>query len=854
MLCIWFAFLGAVIGADSVDDASASRILHGGGHDSEQPQEAFWWWMAKSEFHDDRSRESNEHVEDKNFVQALHREHLESAHIWELGAGGTCPDFSSTGPEDANVEILLGNLPASTANLPVHLHWWAARKSQHPYSVMREVYMADVYDSAQNAYPRYDTGTFNGGNVRIDENGIATIRIRTPATYFGPGKDASNNRDMVNDHSLRGWWDHVQSYISGSFRNNSEIRLPHIHLRLCANNSALARTDKIIFSYERPFVKGGGCGWGLSNWSSEPYQILSVQDSTTSRLQDRSCPWLQQTNGEALHCMDGSYCVPRLEGWSCCSERGGRERCPASHPVMCNNKKCYDDHCCGAFPFACGHNGPRGCPALNGTCDCLKVQDPEIGTVDAVCKDHLGKFDPHGFKWCYVPLNAACDALPYESTHVPGLGWKICNHEFKQGHCVDYNWTDAEFNTCADYHSEGWCTHEGGLGFGWHIGWGTLSDYVFMGRHAGQACCACGGGDNSSYEQEVATSDVGDEMNLVLDETLFNLTRNNSQSGQDMTQTDGEGGVTEVTDAEGPDWDVLEFSPVYRCLEEALVYSAFASDCVAQCSPDEDLMFGQCVRPNVSDAPVAFRVIWSIDTSCGVACWDAKQEQSLHFVRLGMADHLDIPFEEVYSVKFQHLDSRRLAAGDAVVTEGRLDINVSTKRLTQEQGDGLVKSFLASSTEASEILGIPVHTVERVLSQSTRQVTSESVDLDDPYAPYYERLAPAPAAASNTAHSDTMGGVPTNANDLPSWVIIGGAITLVVIGVAVFVTWRLRKYYKGQALPVDDNTVAGRALGMVIGSSEIASSGKQKQMDNGLGVDDVPVGDVETNPNPKVVL
>jgi len=149
-----------------------------------------------------------------------------------------CSNRLSTGPANADVEIRLGGLPPSTANASVHLQWWSARKSQPDYKPLRNPMETTVYWNVLHAYPKYNDADFNGGNVQVDTNGIATIRIQAPATY-----------------RLYCW-----------------IPMPHIHLRICSGTRFVhAPSDTLYFGTRGPYLKGG-CQ------RQSPYQILSITD------------------------------------------------------------------------------------------------------------------------------------------------------------------------------------------------------------------------------------------------------------------------------------------------------------------------------------------------------------------------------------------------------------------------------------------------------------------------------------------------------------------------------------------------------------------------------------------------
>mmetsp|Transcript_71693 Transcript_71693/g.214005 ORF Transcript_71693/g.214005 Transcript_71693/m.214005 type:complete len:510 (+) Transcript_71693:47-1576(+) len=135
---------------------------------------------------------------------------LDEQHIWSGPA--QCSDHLSDGPADADLELHLGGLPASTAGETVHLQWWAPRRSHTQYDPLVSPVNCSVYSSIISAYPKFSDAEFNGGNVRISEAGEAVIRVRTPSTYF------------------------VRPYVAR----------PHIHLRLCRGASGIENADAAV--------------------------------------------------------------------------------------------------------------------------------------------------------------------------------------------------------------------------------------------------------------------------------------------------------------------------------------------------------------------------------------------------------------------------------------------------------------------------------------------------------------------------------------------------------------------------------------------------------------------------------
>merc|ERR1712224_776689 len=74
-----------------------------------------------------------------------------------------------------------------------------------------------------------------------------------------------------------------------------------------------------------------------------------------------SC-WPPNTD-EYLTCADGFRCQPSSHGWGCCVTHGGRTRCPASQPVMCNTpSKCGggQDYCCSQTQETCQNKNGGG--------------------------------------------------------------------------------------------------------------------------------------------------------------------------------------------------------------------------------------------------------------------------------------------------------------------------------------------------------------------------------------------------------------------------------------------------------------------------------------------------------------
>ena len=62
------------------------------------------------------------------------------------------------------------------------------------------------------------------------------------------------------------------------------------------------------------------------------------------------CPWSSPTSQDfVLKCKDGTFCDTLVNGWTCCNNKGGREKCPKNYPLMCAQPNCAaagTDYCC----------------------------------------------------------------------------------------------------------------------------------------------------------------------------------------------------------------------------------------------------------------------------------------------------------------------------------------------------------------------------------------------------------------------------------------------------------------------------------------------------------------------------
>jgi len=86
------------------------------------------------------------------------------------------------------------------------------------------------------------------------------------------------------------------------------------------------------------------------------------------------------------------------------------------------------------------------------------------------------------------------------------VAWLLRHHKsaaptITAPHCVDtpLSWEDSKSHRCQEYAQRNWCKNTGGYGAGWKDSQGLFTDYADEGVSATAACCACGGGLNTSH-------------------------------------------------------------------------------------------------------------------------------------------------------------------------------------------------------------------------------------------------------------------------------------------------------------------------------------------------------------------
>jgi hypothetical protein len=144
--------------------------------------------------------------------------------------------------------------------------------------------------------------------------------------------------------------------------------------------------------------------------------------------------------------------------------------------------------------------------APNSTAGCWYLQNPvrlywnpvgvpgrceeplDVGKCRTICKQARRRPGSAGRQTQESPLNFSTRNSSIE------LEWGLA----KWGQCTDEpaEWVDSWGEGCVPYFTKGYC-NSSGYGPGWESSWGNFSDWAVDGIDAGQACCACGGGNLS---------------------------------------------------------------------------------------------------------------------------------------------------------------------------------------------------------------------------------------------------------------------------------------------------------------------------------------------------------------------
>jgi len=163
------------------------------------------------------------------------------------GESGDCSTDMSPGPDGADVEITIGNLPPSTFDEPVYVIWNAAKKSKVAYSPLRDPAGAEIVDCFRRAYAKAGKTGFNGGKVLVSATGEATMRVHAPATYKG-------------------------------HRHEHGRRDPHVHFSICGQRG---KPKKVDFTSAGLRIRGG-CQRSRSAPSAVSYKVISAREISSN--------------------------------------------------------------------------------------------------------------------------------------------------------------------------------------------------------------------------------------------------------------------------------------------------------------------------------------------------------------------------------------------------------------------------------------------------------------------------------------------------------------------------------------------------------------------------------------------
>jgi hypothetical protein len=234
--------------------------------------------------------------------------------------------------------------------------------------------------------------------------------------------------------------------------------------------------------------------------------------------------------------------------------------------------------------------------------------------------------------------------------------------------------------------------------------------------------------------------------------------------------------------------DALEFSPVYDCLVDGTVFDHFSGSCADTCPEDAELQYGQCVLPEIeSSAHVTLTASWHMEVHCEELCGAGMENETLHNVRLGVAGHLDVPFQEVARAALTWLDAegRRLSTG---ARNAVLSVQVETRRHDESNGLDTLRTWVANPSDIGRVLGMSVEKVNILPEDATISggptwaITNDS----DPYAVAYNVLLGERVDSGSQA---SAGG-----SLLPTEAVVGLLVSMVTCGFACGgLLWVLRR-------------------------------------------------------------
>eukprot|EP00729_Bicosta_minor_P000218 gene218-28294_t len=261
-----------------------------------------------------------------------------------------------------------------------------------------------------------------------------------------------------------------------------------------------------------------GCGWSKKLNQCRPGKTTSPREMSMG-----ACSGTGAAEGEGFRSSED--CSAASCGWDCAQLNGCGWSTPANaclydratrkveYALESFEGGCSDQSlvAAGLDPcrrYTCGRTCAKadGCGWSSGRGRCASGQ--------STSKKELNQGDCTGLaptteEFC-DQLNCGADC----ASSAPICGWssqkdrcvpkgETSVHELNAVKCDDYNptdapqWTDSDQDTCVAYQNNEWCSkNEDGTWYG--VGWGITGDtfetYANGGFHAGQVCCACGGG------------------------------------------------------------------------------------------------------------------------------------------------------------------------------------------------------------------------------------------------------------------------------------------------------------------------------------------------------------------------
>jgi hypothetical protein len=277
------------------------------------------------------------------------------------------------------------------------------------------------------------------------------------------------------------------------------------------------------------------------------------------------------------------------------------------------------------------------------------------------------------------------------------------------------------------------------------------------------------------------------------------------------------------------DWTALEFSPVYHCLLEEKVMNYFLDTPEQQCSDTcpnhSEKKHGQCVRKATGN-PVEFNAAWSLKVDCDQDCWNMKTVRSRHYLRLAIADHLDITFQEVGKVVLRPgaITSRRLS-NDKTITDASLHISVQTDRVDHPSGGSLLRAFLSSNKAASDLLGMDVHDLKLV--DSTGPTDMQPGEEKDEFIELYDEVENGNAVVGPSSSGESGG--------IAIGIVVAAAAVTIFLGAAISLGlwWRLRRARKAnnaamaQTNKMDE--LEEKIEGVIVPSEKVGASDEQEE-------------------------